>query len=206
MKSVFFGLISLVFVLFACQSESEETVTLADISPSSSKNTAVKKDTLASDLDQKPIKSVFLQLSDSLFPDAKWKALDSLLFPDRFGAKKSEKWILTTTNDSLTFMQFQFSDSLRTKNAFFNWLDCFGANCTSYKVGGNVKIKNRNAMFLVGEKALVLVESSKKIDEKGIVVSLERDSTKQNWSYLVTMPRKGKSNWKKVKNGHFTKL
>ena len=61
MKSVFFGVISLVFVLFACQSESEETVTLADISPSSSKNTAVKKDTLASDLDEKPIKSVFLQ-------------------------------------------------------------------------------------------------------------------------------------------------
>ena len=70
MKSVFFGVISLVFVLFACQTESEETVMLADISPSSSKNTAVKKDTLASDLDEKPIKSVFLQLSDSLFPDA----------------------------------------------------------------------------------------------------------------------------------------
>ena len=61
-------------------------------------------------------------------------------------------------------------------------------------------------MFLVGEKALVLVESTKKIDEKGIVVTLERDTTKQNWSYLVNMPKKGKSNWKKVKNGHFTKL
>jgi hypothetical protein len=149
---------------------------------------------------------VFLQLSDSLFPDATWKALDTLLFPDRFGANKSEKWILTTKNDSLTFMQFQFSDSLRTKNAFFNWLDCFGTNCTSYKVGGNVKIKNRNALFLVGEKALVLVESAKKIDEKGIVGAFDKDTLKQNWMYLVTMPRTGKTNWKKVKNGHFTKL
>jgi HK97 family phage prohead protease len=44
------------------------------------------------------------------------------------------------------------------------------------------------------------------VSEKGIVVTLERDTTKQNWSYLVNMPKKGKSNWKKVKNGHFTKL
>jgi hypothetical protein len=194
------------FSLFACQSESEETVTLSDISPSSAKNKDVKKDTLATDVDEKPIKSVFLQLSDSLFPDATWKALDTLLFPDRFGANKSEKWILTTKNDSLTFMQFQFTDSLRTKNAFFNWLDCFGTNCTSYKVGGKVKIKNRNALFLVGEKALVLVESAKKIDEKGIVGAFDKDTLKQNWMYLVTMPRTGKTNWKKVKNGHFTKL
>jgi hypothetical protein len=61
-------------------------------------------------------------------------------------------------------------------------------------------------LFLIGEKALVLVESAKKIDEKGIVGALDKDTLKQNWSYLVTMPRKGKSNWKKVKNGHFTKL
>jgi hypothetical protein len=103
-------------------------------------------------------------------------------------------------------MQFQFSDSIRTKNAFFNWIDCFGTNCTSFKIGGNVKIKNRNALLLVGNKQLVLIESARKIDEQGIVVSLERDTTKQNWSYLVSMPRKGKSNWKKVKQGNFTKL
>jgi hypothetical protein len=206
MKSAFFSLIYLVFVLFACQSESEETVSYADISPSSTKNSTVKKDTSSAVLNEKPTKSLFLQLTDSLFPDATWKVLDTLLFPDRFGANKSEKWVVMTTNDSLTFMQFQFSDSIRTKNAFFNWIDCFGTNCTSFKIGGNVKIKNRNALLLVGNKQLVLIESARKIDEKGIVVSLERDTTKQNWSYLVSMPRKGKSNWKKVKQGNFTKL
>lgn len=195
------GFFLLLFVTTACQSEVEETVTLADISPSSEKNRSVVPDVDSVAGNRKPNKSVFLPVVDSLFPEAEWIKLDSLLFPDRFGAKKSEKWLVKTTKDSLTFMQFQFTDSLRTNNAFFNWLDCFGTNCKSFKIGGNVKINNRNALFLVGEKQLILIESTKKIDEKGIVVTLESDSTKQNWSYLVNMPKKGKSTWKKIKKG-----
>lgn len=197
------------FVLFlvglgACSHPKEETVDLDDLAPVSERykegvneenpETVVIKD-------QRPDQSPFLAVIDTLMKESRWIKWDTLLFPDRFGPKSAEKWQVLGGNDSLVLLNYTFKDSLRTKNAFFNWIDCFGPKCSSYVIGGNLRIRNRNGLILVGEKQLFFFESGKALDEKKIRMQLQKDPEKENWIYLIRIPKTGKTSWKRIEKG-----
>jgi hypothetical protein len=189
-------------VLTACSGGKEEVVSLDQISPSSEKNKNRKEQNSAPlEVNERPTKSVLLPLIDGLSKDAFWKKWDTLLFPDRFGAANSEKWLVKTSEDSLTVIYYEFKDSLRTKNAFFNWIDCFGPSRKAFKIGGNVKVPSRNVLIYVGEKNLTVIESTNLLDEAIIRTLLCEKQEKQNWLYLVNAPRKGKTAWKRIEKG-----
>src|SRR3989338_4079116 len=107
----------------------------------------------------------------------------------------------TVNYDELAPGSGKYNDSLRTKNAFFNWIDCFGPKCKSYTVGANIRIPKRAALWLVGSKELVIIEGNKAIDEKLIREILSKDPKKENWLYLVNIPKSGKTTWKRIDKG-----
>jgi hypothetical protein len=55
-------------------------------------------------------------------------------FVDRFNAKSFFKNVIYKNGDSINHNRWTFKDSTQTKNAFYNWLDCFGTRCTSVKL------------------------------------------------------------------------
>lgn len=193
------GMLVLVGGMGSCTSSGEEAVNYSDISPNGKRHDyKEEKDSVKTD---RPEKSAFFALADTLIPEAGWIQWDSMLFPDRFGASSSEKWILKTEKDSLIVLNYTFKDSLKTKNAFFNWIDCFGPKCTSYSVGGNIRVKGKYAYFLVGEKQLMYVEGSHKFDEKVIRSSFYAKPKTENWIYLIQMNPTGKAVWKRIVKG-----
>jgi hypothetical protein len=204
-KSVFFAgtVVLCLAIISSCGSSEEESVNFDDIAPTSEKYQNEAKKDLDKELvkSEKPAVSEFLTLGDSLFPAATWKNWDTLLFLDRFGAVASEKWILTNDKDSVVFLSYSFKDSLRVKNAFYNWLDCFGAPCKSYKVGQNAKYNKRNTLVYVAPQQVVLVESSGKLKEENIRFILEKEKKKQFWIYILDAPKKGKTVWKRIEKG-----
>ncbi len=191
------------FCLVACTSKNEETIGFDELAPTSKRYT----DQQAADsakallLNERPESSPFLAIVDTLMDDSRWIKWDTVLFPDRFGPKNQEKWFTVGTKDSLVLLHYTFKDSLRTKNAFFNWIDCFGAKCKSYAVGGNIRIPKRNALLLVGAKQLILIEGNKSIDEVLIRSTIEKDPKKENWLYIVSIPKTGKTTWKRIDKG-----
>lgn len=204
-------LIGLAF-LFACTSHTDETVDFDQLAPSSKRYkdgfTDAKKDTLKI-TDERPEKSLFLSVVDTLMNDSRWVKWDTVLFPDRFGPKSQEKWMAIGSNDSLVLLRYEFKDSLRTKNAFFNWIDCFGKHCTSYVIGDNIRIPHRNGLFLVGAKELIIVEGNKPVNEQLIRAVLAKEAAagkkpkpeKENWLYVVSIPKSGKTTWKRIDRG-----
>jgi len=190
----------LVLLLFSC-TQKEETVDFSDLAPNSSYKEH-KDDTAKAVLtNERPEQSTFLRIVDTLFADSRWVKWDTLLFPDRFGPKTQEKWFAVGSADSLVLLKYEFNDSLKTTNAFFNWIDCFGPKCKSYAIGGNIRIPQRNGLIFVGEKQLIIVEGNKKIDEKVIRSILHKDPKKEKWIYVVTVPKSGKTVWKRVEKG-----
>lgn len=178
-------------------SSTEKTVSMDDITPVSTRDYSEDTST-APVVVQKPGSDILIRLGDTLLKETSWKKWDTTLFADRFGPTVSEKWIALSGKDSLTIQHYKFKDSLRTKNAFFNLLDCFGKRCTSYVVGGNLRIPGRAAQFFIGEKDVYLIESSKSPDFEKIRHILSPDIKKQHWLYVVNIPVRGKTTWKAV--------
>ncbi len=192
----------LIFFAQACTSNLNDTVSFDQISPEKAKH-QVNSDSIIqqSFVNERPKESVFIEFADSLLPNAIWQKWDTLLFADRFGAISNEKWIVKNEIDSVIFLKFQFKDSLRTRNTFFNWLDCFGSNCKSYTVGGNLKIPKRNAIILMDSKSIIYFESNRKNTEVSLRNQLEKEKLKQQWTFAIEIPKKGKTTWKRIDKG-----
>lgn len=196
-----------ILILLSCTDPEKNTVTLDEISHTTDKFKDVK-DTkeVQSIKDQKPKSAYFLSAFDSIYKDVSWFKLDSLLFPDRFGPSKLEKWYLLNQKDSLVALHYEFKDSLRTKNAFFNWIDCYGPKCVSYQVGSQFKKQNRNSLFLVGANDLVYMESKFAISSKKMIELLNEKKEDQNWIYIVEIPARNKTRWSVMKEGELSEL
>lgn len=191
-----------ILMLVGCTTQTDEVVSMDQISPSSDKNKNRQDEVNASiQRNERPEKSVFIPLIDGLEKDAIWHKWDTLLFPDRFGPSYSEKWSVKTQSDSLTIVCYQFKDSLRTKNAFYNWMDCFGPKQKAYKIGGELKLYNRNLLIYVAAKQITCIEANEKLDEVKIRALFQEKPSDQNWLYIVNAPRSGKTKWVRIEKG-----
>lgn len=196
-------LVILLQVLISCGKSEEDPLTLDDLAPVSEN---YKEGTTVGNMHEEPEKSkpsggALASLADTLSGNLNWKIWDTVLFPDRFGAQATEKWLAIAPNDSIVLLHYAFRDSLRTRNAFFNWIDCFGTSCTSYGIGGNIRVKNRNALILVGEREMLYYESGSTPDEMRIRASFFDRPEKENWLYVIRIPRYGKTTWKRIVKG-----
>ncbi|AEA44811.1 hypothetical protein [Fluviicola taffensis] len=202
-----FCIIASVVIIASCSETPTETVSLDDISHTSDKFNDVddKKEEVKTQ-DDKPKTAFFLVAFDSIYKDASWHKLDSLLFPDRFGPSKLEKWYLLGNKDSIVALHYEFKDSLRTKNAFFNWIDCYGPKCLSYQVGSQFKKQNRNSLFLVGANHLIYIESKYPIPSDKLLPILNEKEKDQNWIYMLEIPGKKKTRWSVIKEGELIEL
>lgn len=187
----------------ACTSKPAETVSFDDLTPDSEKYG--EDDTLSKSVDKKffyfdSITPLSQNLIDSLefnrdfvFP------LDSILFSDRFGAKQTEKWYYQTEKDSLVFFHWEFRDSLKTFNTFYNWIDCYGPKCKSIQVGMPAAFSKRATLFLVEDKHLYFVESDLKIDPEKYLSYFDGPQRKvkkfKKWKYVVIQQPRKKAGW-----------
>ena len=202
----------LFFFLFSCSNKKKEkTIDLSKITTSSER---YKEGKLESKKDKKKKVSFtdtldvhFKGILDSLkINDSVVRKLDIVSFPDRFGAKSVTKFYWKEITDSINFIDWEFTDSLKTENAFYNWIDCFGENCRSIKIGDKVKIQKRELLVLVNEKHLIVIDSDKKIDYLKWVSVLKTQLFGENWKYIVFQPKKGKAVWMNYKNEVFTEI
>ena len=202
----------LFFFLFSCSNKKKEkTIDLSEITTSSeryeegkleSKKDKNKKVSFTDTLDVH-----FKGILDSLnINDSVVRKLDIVSFPDRFGAKSVTKFYWKEKIDSINFIDWEFTDSLKTENAFYNWIDCFGENCRSIKIGDKVKIQKRELLVLVNEKHLIVIDSDKKIDYLNWISVLKTQLFGENWKFIVFQPKKGKAVWMNYKNEVFTEI
>lgn len=193
------SLLSILMLFFiSCSSNLEvETVSLEDILPKSSYPTSnqdvedtgdsTSTSSFKSDL-LKAIQDSALHFSETPY--------SVKLFPDRLRHVVRHQELIVLDSDSIALTAWQFSDSLTTINAFYNWLDCFGDNCSEIKIGEEVKFSKNSVLTLVSNYHLVHITSSKSFDmikwQNEIVPSLFPD---EFWIYALSQSAKKKAKW-----------
>ena len=143
---------------------------------------------------------------DSLVGKGSWQTWDSLLYVQRFGPEKLQTWKYLTPTDSIFTFQLAFADSLKTVNAFYNWLDCFGKNCTSVKINGKFKHRGRPQYILVSNSGIFFLEAGKHLKAEKLLHFLNPDRKKQNWNYFLELNPGKEMLWEKVQEGEIEKL
>jgi hypothetical protein len=95
---------------------------------------------------------------------------------------------------------YTFSDSVKTKSAFYNWLDCYGKDCNEVKLNQDVESFKSAPMFtLVYDTTIVAVEYLCE-HEKNNWKSFEDSLTARfgsNYRYRIEVGCGGPLRWKK---------
>jgi hypothetical protein len=188
-----------VLFFFSCKDGKEaEIVDFNDVSPDSERNYDLDS-TKISNVQKSYFDSLTIfsrQLIDSLeIEHISIKKIDTLIFPDRFGAKKTEKWAMVNERDSMVFFHWEFSDSLKAQNTFYNWLDCYGNKCKSIRIGDEARFSSRATSFLLYENHLFFLEGKETIDLEKFLVFFDNLKWGEKWTFLVNQAPRKKANW-----------
>ena len=173
MKNIF-KIIPVIIVgltLFSCESgepENVEIVSMDDLMGDSDIDTI---DSLVIDLDSSTIKgSILSNLVSSLDVDYDTTALNENHVFDRYGFNSFEKVEFVgretvpygksnMVKPKAEFYLYNFSDSIKLNNAFYNWLDCFGSDCNPVNLNQDIEsVKTPPSLTLVYDTTLISVK------------------------------------------------
>lgn len=188
-----------VLLFFACSGEKDnDVVNINEIMPHA-KRTSNPRDTSAS---TPTITGFDLEVAQQIG----WKfsavaQTEAPLFPDRFYPKNSHKLTLFTPTDSTFFCQWAFKDSTATNNAFYNWLDCFGASCKSIKVNENINFQRDNFILLLNDTSITYITSPAPINTEQWLHYFELKNELNNWKTIIQQGRKKKATWSTMIDG-----
>lgn len=195
----------LCLLLFACSSNNkhDEPLKMEDIISQSKRYKegqakTDKKETTKLYLDTIP--SRYKQLADSI--GIAYQAVFPIFaedFTDRFEYLQKQKFYWISKKDSMSFKHWQFKDSLKTLNAFYNWMDHFGPTRKSIPLYSAVRLQKTPLTILVSEKDLYALESNKNINVEQWRKWLN-PNPKQKWKFILQQNKTGKAMWFKVEN------
>lgn len=186
-------------LLFSCSSEvGVETVALEDILPQST----YPKDTLTqaeNTINLDSISEFRINLSNAVEDSALFFIENEYylkLFPDRLTNVSREQELIILDADTISITVWEFSDSLTTINAFYNWLDCFGDKCAELKIGDEVNFSKNSVLTIVSNYHLIYLESSTGFNmntwQKKIIPTIFPEDL---WIYAVSQSARRKARW-----------
>lgn len=197
----------LILILFSCKEEvKNKTVTLDELSGVETSNEPT--DTLPKEEKKLTWDSIpprlagFFQVQNT--PLDQLSRIENELFLDRFQAKQKAKWKQQVNSDSTCYFYYQFKDSVHTKNAFLNWMDCFGESCQTISLLPEAKQRVRKGGHLiwVSEKEIIYATGNRipkeqewidfqlsereKETKKGRILFVGYQKPNGKWSWLST--------------------
>jgi hypothetical protein len=122
---------------------------------------------------------------------------------DRYGYNTSKKVRFTNTlnetNSVIDVYEYNFSDSLKLNNAFYNWLDCFGDKCSEIQLDEDVdKTQNPPSLTIVYDTTLVSVKYSLECNRANLKSFQDSILNKfgDEFRYVIQTDIRGNLKWK----------
>lgn len=196
MNRFFILLIGLLF--FACQQKKDKVIDMSDVTPKSehdyTQNKKEKIDTIDFGFNSIVANKLGFNLSGIKF-------IEEPMFPDRFSPKRTKKLVLLQEIDSTIFCQWSYKDSIQTKNALYNWIDCYGPKCKSIKYGQKINYQKDNFILLENDTSLTYISSSNKLIVEDWLKYFELTSEIKDWKLVIHQGVRAKATWYKVVDG-----
>lgn len=195
-KAVFAGII---FLLAACGEKKKEVLRdMKDIAPKAERTYSEKnqkeKDTIQFDFDLKIARELGVEVMEIGRAEAP-------MFPDRFHPISATKLHLQLKKDGILFCQWTFKDSTQTKNAFYNWLDCFGEKCKSIKFGQTINFQKDNFLLFVNDTLIAYISSAERVEAEVWQNYFQQKNTLEDWKIFIQQGTRAKAKWFAVEKG-----
>jgi hypothetical protein len=184
-----------VLFFFSCSGKREEKVLdMEDLTPHSTKETKTsdeKKDSISF-----PIFNLIVADSCGIHIQDYSEVKDPM-FPDRFMPTRKLKVTLNSSETSVFYGQWTYPDSLKTMNAFFNWLDCFGPECSSFKYAEEANMQKDGLLFFINDTSMAYLSSKSKLNPEDWQCYLQRIYGVEQWDLVILQQPRKKSVWMK---------
>jgi hypothetical protein len=90
-----------------------------------------------------------------------------------------------------------------TKNAFYNWIDCFGERCKAIKMYERANLQKENFVLFMSDTAIVYISSSKKLKYADWQTYFEKTNKIEDWKLIMHQGLRGKTNWGRIEKGKY---
>lgn len=193
MKNNYLFLLSLILLVSAAcgGNQKDEVIDMKDITPQAKHKVSVLK------AEEKALDYGFNRsVADSV--GLKVMEIDSVeepFFVDRFSPRSQTKLELQLKEGQLLYCQWTFKDSLKTKNAFYNWIDCYGEKCKSIHFGQKVNFQKDNFRLFMNDTSITYISSSLKLSTKDWQAYLKSVNGVEEWKLIIEQATSGKAKW-----------
>jgi len=200
LKIIVFIALALFAVSCGEDTNKTETVDLEEFLPKSKKEYNYDEDTVSQVEESVPDSiELFIQ---SKISNARFASSADLSnkkhFPDRLDYTQKFYHELTIDSTLYELVIWEFEDSIHTVNALYNWMDCFGKECKSIRIGEEKWIYAGAFQLFVDDFKLIYVASKENMNKK-IWEDLFTPEFKNNWNYHLYQPKKRKVKWIELK-------
>jgi len=192
---IVFIVIIVVSSLVACNKAKEEVIDLNDIIAESDRYKEVDEIVGVDDAIIDSTQLILQSFSENGIDVNSLSVVKKSLFPDRFGPEYSDKYLLENESDTIKYFNWKYTDSSKTVNAFFNWIDNFGTERKSLFIGEEKNLQKEPFLLFVGDTSLIFIEAKESLQLKKWEHYFKKIGYNGEWNYVLQQRKWGKVKW-----------
>lgn len=169
--ALYISIVGLIVLVGACESKEPENVEVISMEELMGDADSAEIDSTIENIDTLPVYNTVLgHLVATLNENYDTVSLNENHVFDRYGFNSTEKVKFvgketvpygksTMVTPKAEFYLYNFSDSIKLNNAFYNWLDCFGSDCNEVKLNQDLEaVKTPPSFTLVYDTTMISVK------------------------------------------------
>ena len=127
-------------------------------------------------------------------------------FIQRFPYKNATNLLLESKKNLVKHLQINYADSNAMKNAFFNYLDCYGKDCKSIELFQKVKFSKTFFMLITTTKSIHIIESDNNLNPSEWINCVRFSKIADPIKFIIIQKKQQKAKWFSYSNFHLTEV
>ena len=127
-------------------------------------------------------------------------------FIQRFPYKNATNLLLESKKNLVKHLQINYADSNAMKNAFFNYLDCYGKDCKSIELFQKVKFSKTFFMLITTTKSIHIIESENNLNSSDWINCVRFSKIADPIKFIIIQKKLQKAKWFSYSHYHLTEV
>ena len=127
-------------------------------------------------------------------------------FIQRFPYKNATNLLLESKKNLVKHLQINYSDSNAMKNAFFNYLDCYGKDCKSIELFQKVKFSKTFFMLITTTKSIHIIESENNLNSSDWINCVRFSKIADPIKFIIIQKKQQIAKWFSYSHYHLTEV
>jgi hypothetical protein len=127
-------------------------------------------------------------------------------FIQRFPHKNATNLLVESKKNLVTHLEINYSDSNAMKNAFFNYLDCYGKDCKSIELFQKVKFSKTFFMLITTTKSIHIIESDNNLNSSEWINCVRFSKIADPIKFIIIQKKQQKAEWFSYSHYHLTEI